>query len=311
MTLQFYAYETQQVTVSYYDFHYIIDSGSGDFGTYTSALLHQITTNAIIGTNTLTWNGLLTNGLLHGADMLKYEVGSVELDGGTNQDLFAPLYVEGNAEVYSDYDTQDASPWKNRAGVFSVGDNGMVPLIVHNVYYPSLIENQPIDRRVTVDDWIPFQGDGSVATESDPAPVFGVVTRLMPTNVVIYRDQHATVHDYSVEAYRTTPAFASVVHAVFTMDRDARLTASLYDPDLNSYLVSMRLTNGTEVVVTNYPFAAGYHDVEFMAIRTNGVRPKLFKDRSDGQLTYGFRFAVDDERTGHRTVKWAGVTIIH
>ena len=312
IALRFYSYEAQQVTIRLIDFQYAIDPVSGDFTGYSTNLITQIVTNAIVGTNTVTWTGLDTNGLLHGYDVVMYEVLSTETVGGTNTALFAPIYVEGNAELYVDYQTLDASPFENRAGEFTTGDNGMAKLFVHSTDYPSLIENRVVDRRLYIDDWIPFLRNGSIGTsEGNPFPVNTIVNRIVPTNSVIFLQQHATVSNYSVEAYRTTPALAGVVHAVFTLDRDCKVTFNLYDPDLNAYPVVVRLTNGTDVVVTNYTMTAGYHDMEFVAVDRSGAEPLLFRDRDSlVNNTYSFRFAIDDTRTGRRTIKWAGVTIV-
>ena len=100
------AFETQQVTFSFYDFHYSIDPVTGDFDTYSSTLIDQVVTNVVVGTNTLAWDGLLTNGLLHAASVVKYEVLSTETDGGAHtRDCMRPIILR-EGRIYMPFTMQ-------------------------------------------------------------------------------------------------------------------------------------------------------------------------------------------------------------
>jgi hypothetical protein len=300
------AFETQQVAFSFYDFHYTIDPLTGNFDANASVLIGQVITNAVVGTNTLTWDGIATNGLLHGASVLKYEALSTETDGGAHTDLYAPVYIEGGAAIYALYETEDASATQNRTGTFRVGDNGMTPLLAHSTVYPGMIENQVLIQRTTITNFIPFMPNGVQAVPSDPFPANTIVSRLIPDNSILYLRQHATMTSYSVEAYKTTPALASVVHAVFSLDREATMSIEIYDPDLNAYPVYEDGTN----LIQNLTLAAGWHDMEFTAANYSTGEALLFSPGPIGGRTYSVKFSVEDPRTGHVEVDWASVTIV-
>ena len=302
------AYEAQQVAFSFYDFHYAIDPVSGDFDTNNSVLIAQIVTNAVAGTNVFTWDGIVSNGLLHGASVLQYEALSTETDGGGHSELYAPQYVEGGAPIYAVYDAGgSANAYENRPAVFRTGDNGMSPLLVHSVVYPNLIENRLIVERTAITNFIPYNANGRPATPSDPFPAPTIVSRVVPGNSILYMEQHATMLSYSVEAYRTTPALASVVHAVFALDREAKFSAEIYDPDGNAYPVYEDGTN----LVQGLTLAAGGHDMEFTGANYSTGEALLFPARPAGDRTYSVKFTVEDLRTGHVEEDWATLRIIH
>ena len=302
------AFETQQVVFSFYDFHYSINPLTGDYETNNSVLLAQVATNAQVGTNILTWNGIVSNGLLHGASVVKYDVLSTETDGGGHSELDAPAYIEGSSSIYAVYDAGgNANTFENRPATFRVGDNEMVPMLVHSTVYPNLIENRILTQRTTITNFIPFNANGRQAVPGDPYPAPTIVTRLIPDNSVIYLKQHATMLSYSVEAYRTVPALASVVHAVFALDREAKVTVEIYDPALNAYPV---YENGTNLV-QGLTLAAGNHDMEFTAANYLTGEPLLFSERPPGDEFYSVKFTVEDVRTGHQEVDWASITIVY
>lgn len=302
------AFETQQVAFSFYDFHYSIDPMTGDFDVPNAVLLAQIVTNALVGTNTLIWSGIVSNGLLHGASVVKYEVVSTETDGGGHSESYAPVYIEGSSSIYALYDAGgNASAFQNRPALFHVGDNGMTPLLAHSAVYPNLIENRILTQRTAVTNFIPFNANGRPALPSDPYPAPTIVSRLIPDNSIIYLKQHATMLSYSVEAYKTVPALASVVHAVFALDREARVSVEIYDPDQNAYPVYINGTN----LVQDLTLSAGSHDMEFTAANYLTGEPLLFSKRSPGNRTYSVKFIVEDIRTGHLETDWAAITIVH
>jgi hypothetical protein len=310
--VRFLAFQPQRVTITFSDFSYEFDPYTGEFGSHNIAVLGQVVTNVAPGTNIVVWTGRATNGHLHGAQILTYEIRSEQTEGvATNQDLYAPVYVAGVSELYADYQTLAANPVRNRAGIFRVGSQGMAPLLVTSPLYGPLIRNRVVDRRLTISDWIPFKTGGQPARSWDPFPVLSIRNRVLPVNSVIYLQQHAAISNYSVEAYRTTPAYASVIHAVFALDRPALLTLELRDPDGNFYPVHVRQQDGTYVSAQNVALAGGYHQVEFMAMDYSGSPVKLFADRVAGDRLYSVRFAVEDMRTGNITEKWAGLTIEH
>ena len=148
----------------------------------------------------------------------------------------------------------------------------MSPLYVHSVVYPNLIDNRIILERTVVTNFIPYSANGRPAVPTDPYPAPTIVSRLIPENSIIYLKQHASMLSYSVEAYRTTPALASVVHAVFTLDREAEVSIELYDPDLNAYPVYEDETN----LLQNVTMTAGTHDMEFTAADYLTGDPVLF-----------------------------------
>ena len=311
LTLNFFAYEAQDVTIKFYDFHYEIDGVTGFFTTHSKTLLHTIATNATLGSNAVEWDGVLpSTSELHPAEIVVYEITSTETDGGGNQSVYAPVYQEGSAELSQEYNGANASSWKNHPGYLDIGEAGMEPLIVQNYLYGTLVGNEVIVGYTEITNWIPFTTSGSRDAGPVPYPSGSFINKVVPENSVIYVNQHASLPYYSVETYHTVPALASVVHAMFELDRDAKVSLKLYDPDGNYHALHYRDTGGVYQLAENLSLSAGLHDFEFDAVnKSDPANPLLFEERAMDDSTYSVKFLIEDLRTGNIEVEWAGVTI--
>jgi hypothetical protein len=202
----------------------------------------------------------------------------------------------------------------------TIGANSMIPLIVHSPAYPALISNRLVTKQDTLMGWIPFGANGNYLNAYSNMPEVGLENRTLPEQSVVYENQSVEVNSYSVESYETIPALGQVVHARLNVNREARVSLSIYDPNLIAYPLYYRNpSTGEHEPASNLTLAAGTQDLEFVAMNYADVaagtgKAKLFTDGlgtgAENKRYFRVRFEITDPRTNRTVVKWASCKIL-
>ncbi len=341
LELSLIANEAHTADIIFYRFSFDIDSQysfpartGGDFGDFNFTEIATISQSLSAGDNTINWDGIdAATGQFHGYEVVVVKVISTETDGGGNLDIidYTSDYIEsggsiGFSESFPDR-SNDAEFFRNARMRFSFGSNGMNPVIANHQIYPGIWSNRLLYQREVVD-WLPFTSEGRLIYEQRQLGNLVLPensqsyfkTRNLPENSIIYTNQSIEFTNYSVEAYRSVPSLGEVLHGVFTLSGDAKVTLQLYRPDLTPYPLYY-YNEGTQnyELLQGLPLGAGDHMLEFVAMNfesfeSNG-NVKLFDDSNMSSPVSGLdgyfrvKFIIEDVRTGKVTTYWASVLV--
>jgi hypothetical protein len=203
----------------------------------------------------------------------------------------------------------------------------MEPVIAHHQTYPGLWKNRVLYQEETVD-WVPFTSDGKFIYEQDQLGNIIIPEssenyfklRSLPENAIVYTNQNIALTNWSVEAYKSTPASGEVLHGVFSLSGDARVTLQLYRPDLTPYpLYYYNPGSQNYELLQDVVLAAGDHDFEFVAMNYENFQSSgevtLFDEPNSASPVsnlngyFRVKFIIEDIRTGEITTQWASVLV--
>ena len=342
LELSLTANEAHNVSVTFYGLNFDVDGefdfatySGGDFGNFNFTELATVSQALSTGNNTVDWDGVdIGTGQFHRYEVVAMKVTSTETDGGghiANIDYAGDYIDEGELLGFNQVSFPDADGgtefYRNGRMRFRFGANDMEPVIAHHQIYPGLWSNRLLYQEETVD-WLPFTTDGKFIYEQARSGSITIPessqnyfkTRSLPENTIIYTNQNVDLTNYSVEAYRSVPSLGEVLHGVFSLSGDAKVTLQLYRPDLTPYPLYY-FNDGTQGydLFQDLVLAAGDHDFEFVAMNYENFQSSgevtLFDDSNMGSSVnlvnghFRVKFIIEDVQTGKITVQWASVIV--